>query len=146
MSSFSNKFSAYTMTQLNEILEDDEKLTKMVQEMDEVREGSSFCSSVLASLLFSLGLFFSFLQAFVVLSQHTLTTLTGLQLVFNLKMWDPNWLQPKTALLSVDIWKWEKQVLSFNTPGFPVCFICFAQLRAFPSPETEACLWVIMCT
>ena len=36
MSSFSNKFSAYTMTQLNEILEDDEKLTKMVQEMDEV--------------------------------------------------------------------------------------------------------------
>lgn len=36
MSSFFNKFSAYTMTQLNEILEDDEKLTKMVQEMDEV--------------------------------------------------------------------------------------------------------------
>uniref|UniRef100_A0A8C7XS38 VPS37B subunit of ESCRT-I n=1 Tax=Oryzias sinensis TaxID=183150 RepID=A0A8C7XS38_9TELE len=36
MSSFSNKFSGYTMTQLNEILEDDEKLTKMVQEMDEV--------------------------------------------------------------------------------------------------------------
>ncbi|XP_051278057.1 VPS37B subunit of ESCRT-I a [Dicentrarchus labrax] len=38
MSSFSNKFSAYTMTQLNEILEDDEKLTKMVQEMDEMQE------------------------------------------------------------------------------------------------------------
>ncbi|XP_071338061.1 VPS37B subunit of ESCRT-I a [Trachinotus anak] len=37
MSSFSNKFSAYTMTQLNEILEDDEKLTKMVQEMDEMQ-------------------------------------------------------------------------------------------------------------
>ena len=36
MSSFSDKFSAYTMTQLNEILEDDEKLTQMVQEMDEV--------------------------------------------------------------------------------------------------------------
>lgn len=36
MSNFSNKFSGYTMTQLNEILEDDEKLTKMVQEMDEV--------------------------------------------------------------------------------------------------------------
>lgn len=36
MSSFSNKFGAYTMTQLNEILEDDEKLSKMVQEMDEV--------------------------------------------------------------------------------------------------------------
>lgn len=30
-------FSSYTMTQLNEILEDDEKLTKMIQEMDEVR-------------------------------------------------------------------------------------------------------------
>uniref|UniRef100_A0A8C9XN84 VPS37B subunit of ESCRT-I b n=1 Tax=Sander lucioperca TaxID=283035 RepID=A0A8C9XN84_SANLU len=38
MSSFFNKFSAYTMTQLNEILEDDEKLTKMVQEMDEMQE------------------------------------------------------------------------------------------------------------
>ncbi|XP_074493738.1 VPS37B subunit of ESCRT-I a [Sebastes fasciatus] len=38
MSSFSNKFSAYTMTQLNEILEDDDKLTKMVQEMDEMQE------------------------------------------------------------------------------------------------------------
>ncbi|XP_054457028.1 VPS37B subunit of ESCRT-I a [Anoplopoma fimbria] len=38
MSSFSNKFSAYSMTQLNEILEDDEKLTKMVQEMDEMQE------------------------------------------------------------------------------------------------------------
>ncbi|XP_023253504.1 vacuolar protein sorting-associated protein 37B [Seriola lalandi dorsalis] len=38
MSSFSNKFSAYTMTQLNEILEDDDKLTKMVQEMDEMHE------------------------------------------------------------------------------------------------------------
>ncbi|KAM8866780.1 VPS37B subunit of ESCRT-I a [Synchiropus picturatus] len=38
MSSFSNKFAAYTMTQLNEILEDDEKLTKMVQEMEEMQE------------------------------------------------------------------------------------------------------------
>ncbi|XP_018524708.1 VPS37B subunit of ESCRT-I a [Lates calcarifer] len=38
MSSFSNKFGAYTMTQLNEILEDDEKLSKMVQEMDEMQE------------------------------------------------------------------------------------------------------------
>nr|XP_046242271.1 VPS37B subunit of ESCRT-I a [Scatophagus argus] len=38
MSSFSNRFSAYTMTQLNEILEDDVKLTKMVQEMDEMQE------------------------------------------------------------------------------------------------------------
>ncbi|XP_061586484.1 VPS37B subunit of ESCRT-I a [Cololabis saira] len=38
MSSFSNNFSAYSMTQLNECLEDDEKLTKMVQEMDEMQE------------------------------------------------------------------------------------------------------------
>ncbi|KAG7222162.1 hypothetical protein INR49_016734 [Caranx melampygus] len=38
MSSFSNKFSGYTMTQLNEFLEDDEKLTKMIQEMDEMQE------------------------------------------------------------------------------------------------------------
>ncbi|KAM6930805.1 VPS37B subunit of ESCRT-I a [Xenentodon cancila] len=38
MSSFSNKFSAYTLTQLNECLEDDQKLTKMVQEMDEMQE------------------------------------------------------------------------------------------------------------
>ncbi|GAA6226618.1 vacuolar protein sorting-associated protein 37B [Lates japonicus] len=38
MSSFSSKFGAYTMTQLNEILEDDEKLSKMVQEMDEMQE------------------------------------------------------------------------------------------------------------
>lgn len=36
MSSFFNKLSGYTLVQLNEILEDDEKLTKMVQEMDEV--------------------------------------------------------------------------------------------------------------
>lgn len=38
MSSFNDKFGAYTMTQLNEILEDDEKLTKMVQEMDEMQD------------------------------------------------------------------------------------------------------------
>ncbi|XP_017289477.1 VPS37B subunit of ESCRT-I a [Kryptolebias marmoratus] len=38
MSSFTNKFSAYTMTQLNEFLEDDEKLANMVQEMDEMQE------------------------------------------------------------------------------------------------------------
>ncbi|CAI5651273.1 VPS37B subunit of ESCRT-I a [Oreochromis niloticus] len=38
MSSFSNKLSGYTMVQLNEILENDEKLTKMVQEMDEIQE------------------------------------------------------------------------------------------------------------
>lgn len=38
MSGFSDKFDGYTMNQLNEILEDDEKLTKMVQEMDEMHE------------------------------------------------------------------------------------------------------------
>lgn len=38
MSSFFNKFDEYTMAQLNEILEDDEKLTTMVQEMDEMQE------------------------------------------------------------------------------------------------------------
>ncbi|XP_004565850.1 VPS37B subunit of ESCRT-I a [Maylandia zebra] len=38
MSSFFNKLSGYTLVQLNEILEDDEKLTKMVQEMDEIQE------------------------------------------------------------------------------------------------------------
>ncbi|KAM4746290.1 VPS37B subunit of ESCRT-I a [Anableps anableps] len=37
MSSFSSKFSGCTMTQLNEFLEDDEKLSKMVQEMDEMQ-------------------------------------------------------------------------------------------------------------
>ena len=36
MSNFSDKFSAYTMTQLNELLEDDDKLNKIVQEMEEV--------------------------------------------------------------------------------------------------------------
>ncbi|XP_034396760.1 VPS37B subunit of ESCRT-I a [Cyclopterus lumpus] len=38
MSSFNNKFSAYSMTELNEILEDDEKLSTMVQELDEMQE------------------------------------------------------------------------------------------------------------
>ncbi|KAL6113896.1 vps37b [Pungitius sinensis] len=38
MSSFNSKFDAYSMTQLNEFLEDDEKLSKMVQQMDEVQE------------------------------------------------------------------------------------------------------------
>lgn len=42
MSLFPNKFGAYTMTQLNEILEDDEKLTKMVLEMEEVGESGFF--------------------------------------------------------------------------------------------------------
>lgn len=46
MSAFTNKFSAYTMSQLNEILEDDEKLTKMVLEMEEVGLRRLFCRAV----------------------------------------------------------------------------------------------------
>ncbi|KAI1900941.1 hypothetical protein AGOR_G00055010 [Albula goreensis] len=38
MSGFGNKFSSYSMTQLNELLEDDEKLNKIVEEMEEVQE------------------------------------------------------------------------------------------------------------
>ncbi|CAI5651274.1 unnamed protein product [Oreochromis niloticus] len=38
MSSFSNKLSGYTMVQLNEILENDEKLTKMIQEVQQNKE------------------------------------------------------------------------------------------------------------
>ncbi|XP_029367539.1 VPS37B subunit of ESCRT-I a [Echeneis naucrates] len=38
MSTFNDKFSAYTMTQLNEILEDDEKMSRMVQDLDEMQE------------------------------------------------------------------------------------------------------------
>ncbi|KAJ8286155.1 hypothetical protein GJAV_G00035150 [Gymnothorax javanicus] len=38
MSGFGNKFSSYSMTQLNELLEDDEKLNNIVQEMEEVLE------------------------------------------------------------------------------------------------------------
>ncbi|XP_047448282.1 VPS37B subunit of ESCRT-I a [Mugil cephalus] len=37
MSTFSSMFGAYTLTQLHEFLEDDEKLTKMIQEMDEMQ-------------------------------------------------------------------------------------------------------------
>lgn len=58
MSSFNNKFASYSMTQLNEFVEDDEKLAAMVQEMDEVRCGPhSFPPSVT-------GLFSSSLVAF----------------------------------------------------------------------------------
>ncbi|CAJ1068770.1 VPS37B subunit of ESCRT-I a [Xyrichtys novacula] len=49
MSSFNTKFVDYTMTQLNEILEDDEKLTKMVQEMDEMQEVQDNKDKTLAS-------------------------------------------------------------------------------------------------
>lgn len=37
MSGFGNKLSGYTMTQLNELLEDDDKLNKIVVDMEEVR-------------------------------------------------------------------------------------------------------------
>lgn len=74
MSSFSNKFSAYTMTQLNEILEDDEKLTKMVHEMDEVCQANRFCTTTLASHWLLFPVFFP--HPFVVLSQQTLGVLT----------------------------------------------------------------------
>ncbi|TNN42505.1 Vacuolar protein sorting-associated protein 37B [Liparis tanakae] len=38
MATFNNKFSAYSMTELNEVLEDDEKLSAMVRELDEMQE------------------------------------------------------------------------------------------------------------
>ncbi|XP_034152677.1 VPS37B subunit of ESCRT-I b isoform X1 [Esox lucius] len=38
MAEFTEKFSSFTMTQLNEMLEDDEKLNSIVKEMDEMRE------------------------------------------------------------------------------------------------------------
>ncbi|KAG5840298.1 hypothetical protein ANANG_G00187320 [Anguilla anguilla] len=38
MSGIGNKFSSYSLTQLNELLEDDEKLNSIVQEMEEVLE------------------------------------------------------------------------------------------------------------
>lgn len=36
MAEFTDKFSSFTMTQLNELLEDDEKLNSIVKEMNEV--------------------------------------------------------------------------------------------------------------
>ncbi|KAJ7988375.1 hypothetical protein DPEC_G00322900 [Dallia pectoralis] len=38
MAEFTDKFSSFSMTQLNEMLEDDEKLNSIVKEMDEMRE------------------------------------------------------------------------------------------------------------
>ncbi|CAB1318770.1 unnamed protein product [Coregonus sp. 'balchen'] len=38
MAEFTDKFSSFTMTQLNELLEDDEKLNSIVKEMDEMCE------------------------------------------------------------------------------------------------------------
>ncbi len=60
MSSFFSKFSAYTMTQLNEMLEDDEKLTKMVHEMDEVCQA---IPTVASESFFSVTVFFFLLPS-----------------------------------------------------------------------------------
>ncbi|KAG7480820.1 hypothetical protein MATL_G00060270 [Megalops atlanticus] len=49
MSGFGNKFSSYSLTQLNELLEDDEKLNKIVQEMDEMLEVQQTKEMTLAS-------------------------------------------------------------------------------------------------
>ncbi|XP_052381474.1 vacuolar protein sorting-associated protein 37B-like [Oncorhynchus keta] len=38
MAEFTDKFSSFTMTQLNELLEDDEKLNSIVKEMNEMCE------------------------------------------------------------------------------------------------------------
>lgn len=37
MAGFTDKFDSFTVTELNELLEDDTKLYSIVQEMDEVR-------------------------------------------------------------------------------------------------------------
>ncbi|XP_041755974.2 vacuolar protein sorting-associated protein 37B-like [Coregonus clupeaformis] len=49
MSGFWNKFSSYSMTQLNEMLEDDDKLNKIVQEMEEMQEVQQTKERILAS-------------------------------------------------------------------------------------------------
>jgi len=41
MAGFENKLSSYTLTQLNELLEDDEKLNKFIDESEEVSLFSS---------------------------------------------------------------------------------------------------------
>ncbi|XP_059920898.1 VPS37B subunit of ESCRT-I a [Gadus macrocephalus] len=49
MTTFTPKLSAYTMTQLNELLEDDEKLSNIVQEMDEMQGVQQSKDTTLAS-------------------------------------------------------------------------------------------------
>ncbi|XP_021477640.1 vacuolar protein sorting-associated protein 37B [Oncorhynchus mykiss] len=49
MSGFGNKFSSYSMTQLNELLEDDDKLNSIVQEMEEMQEVQQTKEMILAS-------------------------------------------------------------------------------------------------
>ncbi|KAI4890415.1 hypothetical protein NFI96_010797 [Prochilodus magdalenae] len=46
---FSSKFSSYSVTQLNELLENDEKLNKIVNEMDEMQEVQQSKQMTLAS-------------------------------------------------------------------------------------------------
>uniref|UniRef100_A0A4W5PI82 VPS37B subunit of ESCRT-I n=1 Tax=Hucho hucho TaxID=62062 RepID=A0A4W5PI82_9TELE len=49
MSGFWNKFSSYSMTQLNEMIEDDDKLNKIIQEMEEMQEVQQIKEMILAS-------------------------------------------------------------------------------------------------
>ncbi|XP_064867756.1 vacuolar protein sorting-associated protein 37B-like isoform X1 [Oncorhynchus nerka] len=49
MSGFGNKFSSYSMTQLNEMLEDDDKLNKIIQEMEEMQDVQQIKEMILAS-------------------------------------------------------------------------------------------------
>ncbi|XP_063066059.1 VPS37B subunit of ESCRT-I b [Engraulis encrasicolus] len=49
INAFTDKFSSYTMTQLNELLEDDDKLNKIVTEMDEMLEVQQSKEMTLAS-------------------------------------------------------------------------------------------------
>ncbi|XP_020330014.2 vacuolar protein sorting-associated protein 37B [Oncorhynchus kisutch] len=49
MSGFWNKFSSYSMTQLNEMLEDDDKLNKIIQEMEEMQDVQQIKEMILAS-------------------------------------------------------------------------------------------------
>ncbi|CAL8248331.1 unnamed protein product [Merluccius merluccius] len=49
MTNFANKFSAYTMTQISELLEDEEKLSDIVQEMDEMQGVQQSKDTTLAS-------------------------------------------------------------------------------------------------
>ncbi|XP_030647205.1 VPS37B subunit of ESCRT-I a [Chanos chanos] len=49
MAGFGNKLSAYSMTQLNELLEDDEKLNKIIKDMDEIKDLQQSKEMTLAS-------------------------------------------------------------------------------------------------
>ncbi|XP_071013041.1 vacuolar protein sorting-associated protein 37B-like [Oncorhynchus clarkii lewisi] len=49
MSGFWNKFSSYSMTQLNEMLEDDDKCNKIIQEMEEMQDVLQIKEMILAS-------------------------------------------------------------------------------------------------